>query len=126
MSGDYARVSTNDEDEDAVRLAASPASANGKPLLKQDVKDQSFKELAKEDFWSNFNFLCCGGYKRELEELRKERKAFGVRRRKPASREDMRAALHAMRIQMPQSAVDYCPCVWQEGQGPTTPTFADR
>ena len=75
MSQEYSRVSTNDDDDDA-RIASSPASANGKPLLKPGETGQSFKELAKEDFWSNFNFLCCGGYKRELRELQDERKAF--------------------------------------------------
>ena len=88
MSSDYSPVSTNDEDEEAIRLAASPASANGKPLLKQNRKDRSFKALAKEDFWSNFNFLCCGGYKRELKELQDERRAFAAVRRRTHSFSD--------------------------------------
>ena len=63
MSGEYSRVSTNDEDEG---VAASPASANGKPLLKKDKGEKKpFSDQAKEDFWSNVSFVCCGGYKRE-------------------------------------------------------------
>ena len=78
-------MSTNDDDDEAARIAASPGSANGKPLLKPDETNKNFKELAKEDFWSNFNFLCCGGYKRELKELQDERRAFAaVRRRTPS------------------------------------------
>ena len=111
MSGDYSQISTADDDDEARRLAASPASANGKPLLKQARTKQGFKELAKEDFWSNINFLCCGGYKRELDELRRERQAFsGVRRRKPASREETRALPYG-RSTHSQSSVDYRPCV---------------
>lgn len=81
MSRDYTPVSTNDEDEDDTRTAASPASVNGKPLLKPGQEKQSFAQLVKEDFWSNFNFLCCGGYKRELKELRAQREAFSQVRR---------------------------------------------
>lgn len=90
MSSSYARVSTTDDqddDDDAARIAASPASANGKALLKPGEEPQTFKEMVKEDFWSNFNFLCCGGYKQELQQLRQERDTFGnsVRRRNPSS-----------------------------------------
>ena len=91
MSGDYSRVSTNDDDEG---VAASPASANGKPLLKKD-KDakKPFIQQAKADFWSNVNFVCCGGYKSELKELQRERAAFsGVVRRRQQLSCEMRAA----------------------------------
>ena len=47
------------------------------PLISQEKKENiGFRQLAKEDFKSNVDFLCCGGYKRELRQLRAERKAF--------------------------------------------------
>ena len=120
MSGEYSRVSTNDEDEG---VAASPASANGKPLLKKDkgVK-KPFSEQVKEDFWSNVSFVCCGGYKRELRELQRERAAFSgvVRRRQPLSCE-MCAAARAWTHSMRHSAADSRPWDLQRERQPTTP-----
>lgn len=76
MSQEYSRVSTVEDDDDKARIAASPASDVGKKLLKDSGEKQSFTEMVKEDFWSNLNFLCCGGYKQELRQLQEERKAY--------------------------------------------------
>ena len=47
------------------------------PLISQEKKENiGFRQLAKEDFKKNVNFLCCGGYKRELRQLQEERRAF--------------------------------------------------